>query len=434
MLSQLELIAAAAVGAFLFCLCGWTVSAYLWRRRYARQQAQLEHTQQQWQSLLTEHQALQTEHALEQRHAQEQINFLQQSEVRLNQQFENLANRIFEQKHQRFEQTSQQQMDALLQPMKEQLGDFRRQIEQAYGSEARQRAELKSEIHLLKQLNRQMSEETLNLTRALKGDNKQQGNWGEVVLARVLSESGLREGHEYELQVSDTDASGRRQQPDVVVHLPDNKDVIIDAKVSLTAYEAFFNAEQADSRQQALERHLASLRSHIKGLGNKAYHQLGSIRSLDYVLLFVPIEGAFLAALNADPKLTQLAAQHNVMLVSPTNLLIALRTIHSIWQVEQQNRNAQTIAERAAALYDKLRLFVEELERVGKALQQAQGSYETAMKRLSHGRGNLIKQAEGFRELGVAIKKPIDPNLSEPQQGDEAAEPALKLANDTPHD
>lgn len=345
--------------------------------------------------------------------AEEKQRLLLNSEQRLTSQFENLANRIFEQTGRQVNEQNQQSLDHLLLPLREQLENFRRQIQESYGQEARERHTLTHEILCLQQLNSKMASETINLTNALKGDNKIQGNWGEVVLSKVLQASGLREGHEYHTQVSVKVDHNSRMQPDVIVRLPQDKDVIIDAKMSLVAYERYFNSEEEAKRESALNEHILSLRNHIKMLGKKDYQQLPGLRSLDYVLMFIPIEPAFLVALDRQPELINEALQHNIMLVSPTTLLVALRTINNLWRYEHQSENAHKIAERASKLYDKLRLFVDDMECLGQSLNKVQISYSQAMNKLIEGRGNLIKQAESFRTLGVEIKKPISPVLVE---------------------
>lgn len=336
-----------------------------------------------------------------------------QSELRLQQQFENLANKIFDSKTDNFQQLNKSSVELLLSPLKTQLEGFKQQVQDVYSHEAKERHSLQSEIARLQQVYLLMSSETANLTKALKGDNKQQGNWGEVILARILSESGLREGHEYEVQVSLNNEHGKRFQPDVIVHLPQDKDVVVDSKVSLTAYERYFNAEDEVTRKQALQEHVVSVRSHIRELGRKDYHLLQGLKTLDYVLLFIAVEPAFLAALEADPSLMKFALDNNIMLVSPTNLLIALRTIDNLWRYERQNQNAQLIAERAGKIYEKLRLFSHDMQDMGVALDKAQDSYDSAIKRLATGKGNLIKQAQQFVELGVEVKKPLPADLIE---------------------
>ncbi|PPA28745.1 DNA recombination protein RmuC [Aeromonas jandaei] len=345
--------------------------------------------------------------------AAEKLQLQQEAEQRLSQQFENLANRIFEQNSGNFRELNQNSLDLLLTPLKEQLEGFRRQVGETHAQETAQRHSLKFELERLAELNARMTEEAAALTRALKGDSKQQGNWGEVVLARILSECGLREGHEYHTQVNIEVEKGKRYQPDVIVHLPQEKDIIIDAKVSLTAYERWYNAEDALEKAVALKEHVASVRNHIRELGRKDYQQLPGVRTLDYVLMFVAVEPAFLTAMEADPSLVRYGLDNNILLVSPTNLMVALRTIENLWRYERQNQNARQIAERAGRLYEKLRLFVEEMQQMGGSLHKAQESYDKAMGRLVNGRGNLIAQVERFRELGVEVTKSLPEPLVE---------------------
>ncbi|KAB1178694.1 DNA recombination protein RmuC [Photobacterium damselae] len=352
-------------------------------------------------------------HFEEQKAAEEKIKLLENAEERLRIQFESLANRLFEQKSRSVNEQNRISLEGLLMPLKEQLEGFKKQVNDSFSYEARERHTLIHQINSLKQLNEQMAKEAVNLTQALKGDNKAQGNWGEVILARVLSESGLREGHEYQTQVSLENDEGKRYQPDVVVRLPENKDVVIDAKMSLVAYERFYHAELAAERELALSEHVASVRGHMRGLSRKDYHQLHGVRSLDYVLMFIPVEPAFQAAIEADPALIRDAMDLNIMLVSPTTLLVALRTINNLWRNERQNQNAKEIAERASRLYDKLRLFVTDMEAMGASLEKANQSYQGAMNKLVSGRGNVLRQAESFKQLGVEVKRDINPQLTE---------------------
>ncbi len=348
-----------------------------------------------------------------QQHAEDKIRQMINSEQRLSEQFENLANRIFEYSNRRVDEQNRQSLNSLLAPLREQLDGFRRQVQDSFGKEAQERHTLAHEIRNLQQLNAQMAQEAVNLTRALKGDNKTQGNWGEVVLTRVLEASGLREGYEYETQVSIENDARSRMQPDVIVRLPQGKDVVIDAKMTLVAYERYFNAEDEYTRESALQEHIASVRNHIRLLGRKDYQQLPGLRSLDYVLMFIPVEPAFLLALDRQPELITEALKNNIMLVSPTTLLVALRTIANLWRYEHQSRNAQQIADRASKLYDKMRLFVDDMSAIGQSLDKAQDNYRQAMKKLSSGRGNVLSQAEAFRSLGVEIKREINPELAE---------------------
>lgn len=350
--------------------------------------------------------------------AEDKQRLLLNSEQRLATQFENLAHRIFEQSGRKAEELNRQGLTHLLSPFREQLESFRKQVQEGFGQEARERHTLVYEIRQLQQLNVKMAQEAVNLTNALKGDNKIQGNWGETVLSRILESSGLREGHEFETQVSIRHEQGGRYQPDVIVHLPHGRDVVIDAKMSLIAYEKYFTSNDDNERKQALTAHVNSIRTHIRGLSVKDYHKLPGVTSLDYVLMFIPIEPAYLVAIGHSPDLLEEALKHNIMLVGPSTLLVALRTIASLWRYEYQSQNAQEIANRAAKMYDKLRLFVDDMQGLGNSIQKAQSSYLLAMKKLSEGRGNLINQAEGFKTLGVEIKKNIDKDLVEKSASD----------------
>ncbi|ENO0725026.1 DNA recombination protein RmuC [Vibrio parahaemolyticus] len=352
----------------------------------------------------------------------EKLQILEQAEVRLKQQFEHLANQLFEEKTAKVDLQNRQSLEGLLSPLKEQLEGFKKQVNDSFSQEAKERHTLVHELKNLQRLNEEMTREAVNLTQALKGDNKQQGNWGEVVLARVLAESGLREGHEYETQVNLQSEAGKRYQPDVIVHLPQNKQVVVDSKMALVAYERYFNAETDAERDRALNAHLTALRAHIKGLSMKDYHKLKGIQSLDYVLMFIPVEPAFQVAIQADPSLIKDAMEQNIILVSPTTLLVALRTIDNLWRNERQNENAKLIAQRATKLYDKLRLFIDDMEGLGGALDRANQTYQGAMNKLATGRGNVIRQAESFRQLGVEIKRPISSDLAQLAQSDAFSE------------
>jgi DNA recombination protein RmuC len=353
----------------------------------------------------------------------------QATEAKLSQQFEVLSQRIFHDKSTQFKQLNEQSMKQLLDPLSTQLEGFKKQVNDCYINESKERFNLKREIDQLANLNSMMHQETQNLTNALKGDNKQQGNWGEVVLQRILENSGLREGHEYMTQVNLKDAHGQRFLPDVVVNLPQQRNIIIDSKVSLVAYERYFNSDDVTHQKQAIEAHCLSIRQHIKGLGKKDYQDLIGANTLDYVLLFVAVEPAFISALEHDPSLVQLALDNNILLASPSNLMIALRTIENLWRFERQEKNGQLIAQQASKLYDKLRLFTDSFLEVGSQIDKAQKTYQTAFKQLSSGRGNVIQQAEQLKELGVPIKRPIAEQLTEHNKLDEitAQHPDKKL-------
>ncbi|CAG9000845.1 MAG: hypothetical protein CENE_02852 [Candidatus Celerinatantimonas neptuna] len=346
---------------------------------------------------------------------EEQIESFEKTEARFKEAFENLANQIFEQKSNVFREQNQVGLNHLLQPLRQQLEHFRQQIQHSYDIELKERHSLKSQLERLHQLNQQMSDEAVNLTRALKGDNKQQGNWGEVVLSKVLEDSGLRKGYEYDIQVTGKNQQGQTIKPDVVVHLPDQRDVIVDSKVTLVAYERYCNEDSSDEQQQALQAHIRSLRSHINGLAKKNYQTLYGIQGLDFVLLFVPIEAAFQLALEHDPQLISLASRQNILLVSPGSLLVALRTIENVWRSEYQQRNVAQIAERAGRLYDKFCGFVEELMLLGNSLDKAQVSYQSAIQKLSEGRGNLIRRAEQLKDLQIPVTKHLPDSLVDAQ-------------------
>lgn len=333
--------------------------------------------------------------------------------------FENLANRIIEEKSRKFTEQNKSNLGEVLNPLREQLGEFRKKIEDVYDRESRDRVSLHHEITSLKSLNEQMSREAMNLTRALKGDSKKRGNWGEVILEKVLEDSGLKNGREYETQGSYRDEDGRLYYPDVVVHLPDKKDVVIDSKVSLNAYERYCSAEDDIERQNALREHLASIRNHVSELKGKSYADLVKINSLDMVLMFVPVEPALMLAFEHDDSLFQEAFRNGIFLVSPSTLTMNLQIIHNMWRYEYQNRNAQEIAKRAGDMYDKFVGFVEALEDIGEKLGKANSAYDTAHKRLVSGRGNLVKKAEDIRKLGLDTGKRIRSELSE-QAGEEA--------------
>ncbi|NAW89622.1 MULTISPECIES: DNA recombination protein RmuC [unclassified Vibrio] len=360
--------------------------------------------------------------------SQEKLQLLEHAEERLKQQFEQLANQLFEVKTAKVDQQNRQSLEGLLSPLKEQLEGFKKQVNDSFNHEAKERHTLVHELKNLQRLNEQMAQEALNLTQALKGDNKQQGNWGEVVLARVLTESGLREGHEYHTQVSLQNEAGKRYQPDVIVNLPHDKQVVIDSKMALVAYERYFHAQTESESARALSEHLLALRAHIKGLGQKDYHQLKGLQSLDYVLMFIPVEPAFQVAIQADPSLVKEAMEQNILLVSPTTLLVALRTIDNLWRNDRQNQNAKLIAERASKLYDKLRLFMEDMEGLGGALDRANQNYQGAMNKLATGRGNALRQAESFKQLGVEIKRSINSEWVEQAQNEAWADSAVENA------
>ena len=340
-----------------------------------------------------------------------QLKLVKEAKQSLSQEFENLANRIFDDKQTKFSEQSKQALDMSLSPLRRDIGDFRKQVSSAYEKENADRNQLAGQIGELQKQTMKISSEAASLASALKGDNKQQGNWGEFVLEKLLEDSGLSKGREYETQVALKDEEGKRRNPDVIIRLPEGKDIIIDAKTSLLNYERYFHAEDEQQRQEFLKNHLNSLRAHIKGLDIKNYEKLETINSLDFVLIFIPVESAFMLALDNDPDIMREAYDRGIILVSPSTLMVTLRTIKNLWRYADQNINAQQIAEKAGALYDLFVLHVEALEDIGKHLDKSKDAYEAAFKRLSTGRGNLVKRSEELKTLGAKTKKAITDNL-----------------------
>ena len=340
-----------------------------------------------------------------------QLKLVQDAKLSLGQEFENLANRIFEDKQTKFSEQSKQALETSLSPLRRDLGDFRKQVTTAYDKENADRNRLAGQISELQKQTMKVSSDAASLASALKGDNKQQGNWGEFVLEKLLEDSGLSKGREYETQVALKDEDGNRRNPDVIIHLPEGRDIIIDAKVSLIDYERYFHAEDGEVRNQSLNQHLNSLRNHIKGLSVKNYEKLENVNSLDFVLIFIPVESAFMLALDNDRDIMREAYDRGIILVSPSTLMVTLRTIKNLWRYADQNINAQQIAEKAGALYDLFVLHVEALEDIGKHLDKSKDAYETAFKRLSKGRGNLVKRSEELKVLGAKTKKALADKL-----------------------
>lgn len=343
---------------------------------------------------------------------QQRLSDLQGSRDELRAQFAELAGKIFDEREQRFADTSSERLGQLLDPLKERIQSFEKRVEESYQQEARERFSLGKELERLQQLNLRLSDEATNLTRALKGQ-KTQGNWGELILERVLEHAGLEKGREYQTQVSLKGPDGERFQPDVLIMLPGDKQVVVDSKVSLTAYQQYVGADDDVIGQAALKQHVLSLRNHVKGLAGKDYKRLEGLHSLDFVLLFVPIEAAFSAALQAEPNLFQEAFDRNIVIVSPTTLLATLRVIDSLWKQERQSQNAREIAERAGWLYDKFVLFIQDLDEVGNRLQQLDKAYAAARNKLTEGRGNLVSRSEQLKLLGARASKSLPADLLE---------------------
>jgi DNA recombination protein RmuC len=356
---------------------------------------------------------LETELDSERKQGLGRIEALNEAKEALTNQFKNLANEILEDKSKRFTEQNAASIDALLKPLQTKLTEFKEQVSNTYGNEARERHALKSEIERLANLNLKMSDETRSLTQALKGDSKVQGNWGELVLESILESSGLRKGEEYVVQDSHTQSDGSRLQPDVVIKLPEGRSLVVDSKVSITAYARHTETTDEDLAEKELAAHILSLRQHIQGLSSKNYSSLYGVGSVDFVLMFVPIEPAFLLALKTAPNLYQEALAKNIVLVCPSTLMATLRTVAHLWRQDHQNRNALEIAKQCGALYDKFVGFVDDLEKLGQRLDQAQSSYHDAFNKLKTGRGNLIRAAEKVRELGVKPSKNLPAPLTE---------------------
>lgn len=357
------------------------------------------------------------EHLCE-RHA-EQKNEVEQLQQKFTKEFENLANKILDEKSTKFTEQNKLNMATILSPLQDKILHFEKKVEDTHKESIDYHAALRQQILGLREMNEQMSRETLNLTKALKGDSKMQGNWGELVLERVLEKSGLEKGREYEMQRSFTNENGQRVLPDVVINLPDGKKMIVDSKVSLTAYEKCINEEDDVLRVAFLKEHVNSIKRHVDQLGEKNYHDLYQIESPDFVLLFIPIEPAFAMALNEDSALYNKAFEKNIVIVTPSTLLATLRTIDSMWANQKQQENAYEIARQAGALYDKFEGFVSDLLRVGKRIEESRTEYQGAMNKLVDGKGNLITSVERLKKMGAKAKKSLPENIVKRADTDE---------------
>lgn len=337
--------------------------------------------------------------------------------------FKQLAQDIMSQQGMKLAKENERQLGSLLTPLGTQIQKFQERVEKSYEAEARERFSLAKEIKNLQQLNQKISDDAVNLTHALKGQNKLQGGWGEVILERILERSGLEKGREYQVQASYQTEDGRRLQPDVVIHLPDNKQIVVDSKMVLVSYLAYMEAEVEEERQRALKQHLDAVRRHMKELSAKSYQDLPGVSSLDFVLLFIPIEAAFGLALQADNGLFSEAFEHNIIIVGPSNLLATLRTVQNIWRNEKQSQNAIEIARQAGAMYDKFSGFVQDMDDIGNKLDAVNRSHDAALKKLSTGRGNLLARAEKLKVMGAKTTKVLPEahlNQALESSGDEA--------------
>jgi DNA recombination protein RmuC len=325
--------------------------------------------------------------------------------------FENLANKIFEEKGNKFTEQNKEKLSEILNPLRDKISEFERKVEETSKESIKGNASLREQLQMLKEMNQKITQEATNLTNALKGQSKTQGNWGEFILESILEKSGLVKGREYVVQESITAESGKRFQPDVIINLPENKSIIIDSKVSLVGYERFISSDDEREKQLALREHINSIRSHIKSLSGKNYQNLYQLESLDFVLMFMPIEPAFAYAVQNDASLFSDAFEQNIVIVSPSTLLATLRTISSIWRQENQNRNALEIARQSGDMLDKFTAFVDDLVSVGKGLVSAKDNYDKAMNKLVDGRGNLVNRAEKIKMLGAKASKSLPPAI-----------------------
>ncbi len=349
----------------------------------------------------------------------EQKEEVEKLQEKFTKEFENLANKILEEKTTKFTEQNKENLKNILSPLQDKIQLFEKKVEDTHKESIDYHAALRQQILGLKEMNAQMSKETLNLTKALKGDSKMQGNWGELILERVLEKSGLEKGREYEVQQSFVTEEGNRVQPDVVINLPDGKKMIVDSKVTLTAYERYSNEEDDELKKQFLKDHIVSIKRHVDQLSEKNYHDLYQMESPDFVLLFIPIESAFALALNEDTTLYNKAFEKNIIIVTPTTLLATLRTIDSMWTNQKQQENALEIARQAGALYDKFQGFVDDLVLVGKKMDEGKKAYEESMKKLSSGDGNLVRRVENLKKMGAKAKKSLPENILQRANKDE---------------
>ncbi|MBX2808753.1 MAG: DNA recombination protein RmuC [Cellvibrionaceae bacterium] len=413
------------------------IAVYLWaRRRLSTVKQEVDTSRQLMYEAREEAAGLNGQLEQMQQRMQQQADSLSEARLQLGQEFENLANRIFDTKQQQFDRQHQQTLTQSLGPLKRQLDDFKKQVADVYQKESAERNQLIGKIGELQLQTQKIGEDAVNLALALKGDNKAQGNWGELVLERLLEESGLHRGREYDLQVAMENTDGQRRNPDVIIYLPENKQLVIDAKVSLRDYERYVAARDDAPREKYLQAHLQSVRNHIRTLSKKNYAELEGLQSLDFVFIFMPVEAAFLLALQAEPKLFQEAYDKHIVLVSPTTLMSTLRTVANLWRYHKQHKNAEKIALQAGGLYDQFGLVLESLDDLGAQLNRVQAAYSTTRKRLAGGRGNLLKRIENLRELGAKTKRqlPADGFLEEDAEEDEVIPAAVAAPIDSAAD
>ncbi|MHA7879589.1 MAG: DNA recombination protein RmuC [Saccharospirillum sp.] len=374
------------------------------QERLLAREREVETLRQRLQSSETHRARLETQRQADQQHFDSQLQLLQDNKEALKNEFHRLANDIFDAKGKRFSEQNQALLNGLLKPLSEQVTEFRRRVDDIHSADIRGRSELSSQLNLLRDLNTQLNQQAEDLTRALKGDKKLQGNWGELQVAKLLESAGLEPGREFEAEANFKDGEGNNKRPDFVVHLPDGKHLIIDSKVSLVDYQDAVNAEDEAVQVAALKRHVAATRRHMLSLSEKNYPQLTGMNAPDFVLMFMPIEPAYIAAFRADPNLFEEGFQRKVVIVTATTLLATLRTVANLWSLEKQNQNARELFDQAARIYDKMRIFAEKMERLGGQLNTAQRTWDDAWKSLSDGRGSLARQVERLQELGAPVR------------------------------
>ncbi|MFL0809453.1 MAG: DNA recombination protein RmuC [Agarilytica sp.] len=412
-------------------------------RRYERELTRLETlveektNQQQQQELQLEslnktkeeHLQLQARFEEKEKQLQSKEALLEESKRSLLKEFELAAGKLFDSKQQSFSQQSIQGLETVLNPFKQQLQNFNKQVEEVYHKENTQRNQLIGQIGELQKQTQKISADANNLASALKGDNKVQGQWGEIVLERLLEQSGLEKGREYDTQLGFKSDTGQQYRPDVVIHLPEEKDIVVDSKASLVEYERYASAQDESDRAQALKGHIDSIKTHIKGLSLKKYEQLEGIKTLDFVFMFVPIEAAYVIAVQSEPGLFKEAYDKNIMIVSPSSLMVALRTVETMWRYEKQNKNAEKIATSAGRLYDQFVLVMTALEEVGSYINKAGESYDTVFNRLSSGRGNILKRIDDIKKLGAKASKQLP---KETQKRLDAERDTVSVASEAP--
>jgi len=406
-------VAYTLVGLFFGAIGVWIVSSKPLKESLKIKQAQLEIKDELTNKLTNENSVLNERLNNLNKSHEEKIQLLEKSKEQMKLEFKELADKILENNSQKFSNQNQENISKMLDPMKEQFNNFKKQINDVYINEAKDRSALQAEIKSIKEINEQMSKDAKNLTNALKGESKTQGVWGEMILESVLENSGLKLGEQYEREVSlEHESDSSRFRPDVIVHLPNTRDIVIDAKNSLTAYEQYSSASTDEDRELFASQHVASMKKHIKELSQKDYTKLKGVETLDFIFMFVPIESALLMAMEYDSTLFDHAFKKNVILVGPTTLMVSLRAVENSWKYEDQKKNAQEIAKRAGLLYDKFVSFVESVEKLGKQIVTVQKTYDEAHSRMISGAGSITSQFNKLKKLGAATSKDLPEHIN----------------------